>query len=138
MQMNILQILFSAKTQLPRTRSREYFMIVPCFAHHISITTQLLPDSIHRDQINVSVFKPEWIVVVVKKKAGMSSVPIGQYFLSPFSAPSLKVKTTDEVMLPIVPEVKLVESQPEHQTEEQKESGTSYSVSKCVNCNFLT
>lgn len=79
--------------------------------------------TIHRDQINVSVFKPDWIVVVVKKRAGLSSVPIGQYFLSPFSAPSMKVKTTDEVLLPVVPEVKLVESKSEHLKEDQEELG---------------
>lgn len=74
--------------------------------------------------MNISVFKPDWIVVVVKKRAGMSSVPIGQYFLSPFSAPSLRGKTTDEVILPVVPEVKLVvESKPEPQTDDHKELG---------------
>lgn len=84
-------------------------------------------DSIHRDQTNVSVFKPDWIVLVVKKKTGLSSVPIGQHFLSPFTAPSLKAKTTDEVILPVVPEVKLAESQPEHQTDDRKEPGTKLS-----------
>ena len=87
---------------------------------------QLLPDSIHRDQINVSVFKPDWIVVVVKKRAGMSAVPIGQYFLSPYSAPSLKAKTTDEVILPVVPEVKLIvesKPEPEPETDDHKELG---------------
>ena len=77
---------------------------------------QLPPNSIHRDQTNVSVFKPDWILVVVRKKTGMSSVPIGQYFLSPFSAPSLGAKTTDEVILPVVPEVQIVKPEPEEQT----------------------
>lgn len=59
----------------------------------------------------------------MKKRAGLSSVPIGQYFLPPFSAPSMKVKTTDEVLLPVVPEVKLVESKSEHPKEDQEELG---------------
>ena len=128
---NFPRILFSAKMQLPRIRSREHSDAIG------SIITQLLPDSIHRDQINVSVFKPEWIVVVVKKRAGMSAVPIGQYFLSPFSAPSLKVKTTDEVILPLVPEVKLnVESKPEPQTDNHKELGMKLFLSTSCKCLF--
>ena len=65
----------------------------------------------------------------MKKKAGMSSVPIGQYFLSPFSAPSQKLKTTDEVILPVVPEVKLVKPQPEQQADDHKELGMKLMLS---------
>lgn len=72
--------------------------------------------------MNISVFKPDWIVVIVKKRAGLSSVPIGQYFLPPFTAPS-RAKTTDEVILPVVPEVHLVKPEPEQQTDSHKELG---------------
>ena len=60
---------------------------------------------------------------MVKKKTSMSSVPIGQYFLPPFSAPSQKLKTTDEVILPVVPEVQLLKPQPEQQSDDHKELG---------------
>ena len=53
----------------------------------------------------------------------MSSVPIGQYFLPPFSAPSHKLKTTDEVILPVVPEVQLLKPQPEQKSDDHKELG---------------
>ena len=60
--------------------------------------------------------------MVVKKKGSMSSVPIGQYFLSPFSAPQ-KLKNTDEVILPVVPEVQLVKPKSEPQADDHKELG---------------
>ena len=60
-------------------------------------------------------------------------MPIGQYFLSPFSAPSQKLKTTDEVILPVVPEVQLVKAQSEQQADDHKELGMKcHTYSKCV------
>ncbi|XP_065911036.1 telomere repeats-binding bouquet formation protein 2-like [Dysidea avara] len=64
--------------------------------------------TVHRDQPQVSVFKPEWIHAVVKKGKDMSAVPIGSYFLPPHHVP-VKSKTT-EVILPIVPEVRIAKA----------------------------
>lgn len=82
-------------------------------------------DSIHRDQAQVCVFKPEWIHAVVKKGKDMSAVPIGSYFLPPHHV-AVKSKTT-EVILPIVPEVKIAKPAQEEETtvEMGKRSQTS-------------
>jgi len=56
----------------------------------------------------------------------MASVPIGQYFLSPYSVPSLRGKTTDEVILPTVPEVRLAKPQSEQQPDNHEKLGTQY------------
>ena len=88
------------------------------------------PDSVHRDQPQVSVFKPEWIHAVVKKGKDMSAVPIGSYFLPPHHVP-VKSKTT-EVILPIVPEVRIAKATQEETNVEMGTSDQNFLIEQSV------